>query len=340
MEFRCVESALKIVFRAYSRLISRFPVPLILLFTLLSIGLGFGIYFMNFESNTEELFSPINSRAKTDRVTVNELFPVDDRNTLPNRLIYFSHRRVSVIVTCKDGGNILRKEYVQALLDVDESIRSAFIYSAQNATYFDHTMVCIQWKSQCFPNPVILYYNSVGLENNDTSVAPVPYPDLTLPDGSVANIEPYFGEVQVQNGEIISASAFSMNYFLQDSPAFANALSKEWETYVMAVITDLDSDSIIDVYGFHSESLDESQRDLALSAIVYVVASFGILVTFAIVSCIMIRDYRQSKPWLGVMGVISATLALVSAVGLLCYCGVPFNQVTISMPFIILGKSV
>ena len=336
MKCGCVEGALRRVFRVYSRLVSRFPVPLIILYTTASVGLGFGIYFMNFESNTEELFSPRNSRGKTDKATVIDLFPVDNSNTLPDRLIQFSHRRIAVIATCKDGGNILRRDYVETLLELDESIRAASFFNDQNRTYFNYTNACIQWKSKCLPNPVILYYDTVGVEENNP-IASVPYPELTLPNGSATNIEPYFGDVHTMNGEIISASAFSINYFLKHSPDYANEISKEWETLIMDIIRNFESD-LINVYGFHSESLDEAQRNLALSAIAYVVASFTILIIFATVSCVMIRDYRQSKPWLGIMGVISATLALVSAVGFLCYCGVPFNQVTISMPFIILGK--
>lgn len=37
-------------------------------------------------------------------------------------------------------------------------------------------------------------------------------------------------------------------------------------------------------------------------------------------------------------GVTSASLAIASAVGLLSVCGIPFNEVVASMPFLVIGK--
>ena len=62
------------------------------------------------------------------------------------------------------------------------------------------------------------------------------------------------------------------------------------------------------------------------------------LVVFAVGSCIM-RDWVQSKPWLGLIGVLSSSLAIVSSIGFLSYCGVDFNEIVSLMPFLILGES-
>ncbi|KAJ8036578.1 Patched domain-containing protein 3 [Holothuria leucospilota] len=333
MKFNCAELMLVKVFRSYSKVVSRYPLLLICIFLLLAIGLGMGVYFLRFESNTEYLFSPKNSQAREDRDTIEELFPVDDLNTLPNRLIYFTHRMVSIIVTCEDGGNVLRSKYIDAILDLDDTVKAAQVLLSQNTSAVNFTTVCSKWKGECFINPALEYYQHFN--NLSIDVSPITYPSVTL-ENVQYNVEAIFGGAQVENGKLISADAFFMNYILQNSPENANSLSKEWETLIIDYIGDFDSD-LIEVNAYYSEGLDAAQRNLAVKVLPYVGISYFILVCFAIVSCIMVRDNRQSKPWLGVMGVVSASLGLVSAVGFLCYCGVPFNQVTVSMPFIILG---
>jgi hypothetical protein len=47
------------------------------------------------------------------------------------------------------------------------------------------------------------------------------------------------------------------------------------------------------------------------------------LVTFTIVSC-MTGDWITSKPIEALMGVLTSTFAIISAAGLMFYCGVPF----------------
>ena len=53
----------------------------------------------------------------------------------------------------------------------------------------------------------------------------------------------------------------------------------------------------------------------------------------------MSMDWVLSKPWLGSLGVVSAGLAVVSSFGLMLHIGVPFIDITASIPFLVLGKS-
>ncbi|KAJ8036579.1 Patched domain-containing protein 3 [Holothuria leucospilota] len=333
MKCNCVELSLRFIFRSYSKLLCAVPLPVIFLSLFAALGLGSGVYFLTFETGAEYLFSPITSRAKDDRITVTELFPVNDSYSLPNRRILFDHRRVSIIFTCKDGGNILRREYLDDILQIDEEIRTATVYSEENDSPFNYSDVCSQWKGECFPNQAIEYFRN--LDGGAESVLTIPYPEIVL-SGIEYNTEGYFGGEQVENGQLFSAVAFTTTYFLRHAPKEDNILSENWETSVLNFLTDSGSD-LIESWGFHSGSLDEAQINLTRKAIPYVGGSYAVLVCFAIISCIMVRDSRQSKPWLGLMGVVAASMAMVSSVGLLSYCGVPFNQVTLSMPFIILG---
>ncbi|KAJ8036580.1 Patched domain-containing protein 3 [Holothuria leucospilota] len=333
MKCNCVESFLRLLLRLYSKLLCQIPLQIIFLSLLVSLGLGSGIYFLTFESGAEYLFSPVTSRAKDDRVIVSQLFPVNDSNSLPNRLILSNHRRVSIIFTCKDGGNILRRQYMEDILRTDEDIRKSTFNSEHDGLPYNYGIVCSQWKGECFPNRAFEYFRNLSNENN--SLLTIPYPDLILTTGRF-NIEGYFGGELIKSGKVVSADAFLATYFLQNSPKEANMLSEEWETATVDFLDKAGSE-LTDAFAYHSGSLNEAQDNLTRSAYPYLSASITTLICFAVVSCIMVRDSRQSKPWLGLLGVVSAAMAVVSSVGLLSYCGVPFNQVTVSMAFIVLG---
>lgn len=52
----------------------------------------------------------------------------------------------------------------------------------------------------------------------------------------------------------------------------------------------------------------------------------------------MMGDVVRSKPFLGLMGNISAVLATVSAFGLAMYLGVEFIGLNLAAPFLMIGK--
>lgn len=61
------------------------------------------------------------------------------------------------------------------------------------------------------------------------------------------------------------------------------------------------------------------------------------MIAFMIITCMMM-DWVKSKPWLGIVGVISACLGSFAAFGLVCYCGVEFIGINMAAPFLMLGK--
>jgi predicted RND superfamily exporter protein len=52
----------------------------------------------------------------------------------------------------------------------------------------------------------------------------------------------------------------------------------------------------------------------------------------------MMADWVLSKPWLGLLGCVSAGLAVAAAFGLAVYCGVEMIGINLAAPFLMLGK--
>lgn len=62
-----------------------------------------------------------------------------------------------------------------------------------------------------------------------------------------------------------------------------------------------------------------------------------LMILFTVSTCMM-RDWVKSKPWLGLMGVLSSVLGSLAAFGLVCYCGVEFIGINMAAPFLMLGE--
>lgn len=57
----------------------------------------------------------------------------------------------------------------------------------------------------------------------------------------------------------------------------------------------------------------------------------------SIVTCMM-GDVVRSKPWLGLMGNVSAVMATMAAFGLAMYLGIEFIGINLAAPFLMIGK--
>lgn len=52
----------------------------------------------------------------------------------------------------------------------------------------------------------------------------------------------------------------------------------------------------------------------------------------------MMSDTVRSKPWLGLLGNISACMATLAAFGLAMYLGISFIGINLAAPFLMIGK--
>lgn len=53
----------------------------------------------------------------------------------------------------------------------------------------------------------------------------------------------------------------------------------------------------------------------------------------------MMTDWVRSKPWLGLLGNLSAAMATVAAFGLCIYLGIDFIGLNLAAPFLMIGES-
>jgi hypothetical protein len=111
-----------------------------------------------------------------------------------------------------------------------------------------------------------------------------------------------------------------------------------WEAEVLATLERLKGTwKHISVATFTVRTLATELERNTFSIFPYFSVTVVLMILFTVVTCMM-SDWVKSKPWLGLVGVISANLGSLAAFGLVCYAGVEFIGINMAAPFLMLGK--
>ncbi|MBN3276434.1 PTHD3 protein, partial [Polyodon spathula] len=145
------------------------------------------------------------------------------------------------------------------------------------------------------------------------------------------------GGVDIKGHVVDKATAIRLFYYLRDDETGKSNLWLEQFQKVFSKY--LTEDKTLQVSYFTSlsrqqEFEDNSKKVIPLFSITYFLAIF-----FSIISCLRF-DCVRNKAWVATFGVLSAGLAVLSAFGMLLYCGRPFSMTVANAPFLILGIGV
>ncbi|XP_019633705.1 PREDICTED: patched domain-containing protein 3-like [Branchiostoma belcheri] len=334
MAYDCIDRGISRLFALYGGFLARHPLPFLVLPVLLAGGLGAGMYFMVSDSSVEGLYTPDNGRGKTERAEAEQHFPVNDSEAFqPSRIITLG-RSASVIVTSKGLDDVLRISVLREVLSLYSNISGLEAQvSGTNYTFAD---LCATWQSRCVVDGYQLLNFTLEKDENTT----IGYPWTNLPGGTRLFSGATLGGVTLEPGteDVSTAAAFKLTFYLRSENPEDDKLSEEWEKAFLSYMDNFESD-IIDVSQTSSQSLEEELSELTPRIIPRFSITFTVLITFSIFSCMML-DMVRTKPWLGMLGVVSAGMAVVSSMGLCLYCGVKFTSVVASMPFLIIGIGV
>lgn len=88
---------------------------------------------------------------------------------------------------------------------------------------------------------------------------------------------------------------------------------------------------------FASRTLELELEANTKTVVPYFASTFIIMCLFSVVTCMM-TDWVRSKPWLGLLGNLSAAMATVAAFGLCIYLGIDFIGLNLAAPFLMIGE--
>ncbi|KAI1903153.1 hypothetical protein AGOR_G00024280 [Albula goreensis] len=171
------------------------------------------------------------------------------------------------------------------------------------------------------------------------SALPLRYPITTLQDGREAYIGHQLGGVLLAAGHksVRYAQALQLTYHLQAVNPLNDMVAKRWEAqFCQALEHYQEAHPEITIYPFTSSS---PQRDFQKTTKVSecpLLVSLCLCVSLAVLCCSM-RDCVRTKPWLGLLALVSVGLATLTSAGIINLTGGKYNSTFLGIPFIMLG---
>ncbi|XP_078283690.1 patched domain-containing protein 3-like [Rhinoraja longicauda] len=329
----CIEKPLCTAYRKLGSCVGQNPwwFLLVPLFVSGGIGAGFCFFFQNESNNIEDQFTPIKGPAKSEREFIKEHFPTNDSQSYSRQRLYTEGTFASFIAISKDG-NILTKAAFEEILALDRKVKD--FQFCENDTTYNYSNLCAKVGETCVSNALLdlLNYDPDLIEKEKIYYPKTNHTFIGIELGGI--------ELDDIGAFLKKAKAIRLRYPLREDDEKDKILSLLWIQKFLhefpMVHTHL---THIQVAYFTSVSRQEefeqnSKRIIPLFSITYLLS-----ISFSILSCMRLDSVR-SKFWVAVLGVISAGLAVLTAFGLLLYCGTTFAINTASAPFLILGIGV
>ncbi|XP_076630786.1 patched domain-containing protein [Colletes latitarsis] len=334
----CVDDFLNRAFHKLGLVVGRHPGYFVVIPILLACICFTGYQRIHYEIDPEYLFSPTNGPSKTERAIVEHYFKVNyshhfsiGRITRPGR---FGH----LIITSKDGDeNLLRTAVFDELVQLDEMIRN--VKATYEGEVFTYEQICARWLDQCFSNEVLELTDIIGsVERRELNLT---FPMTFHPDTWVFHFLPvYFGGTVINEDRVVeSAPSVQLAYFLTAENPRQNAIGAAWEEAFLEAVRKVEEEGVfkhIATARFASRTLELELEENTKTIVPYFSSTFILMALFSVVTCMM-TDWVRSKPWLGLLGNVSAAMATVAAFGLCIYLGVDFIGLNLAAPFLMIG---
>ncbi|XP_061877952.1 patched domain-containing protein 1 [Entelurus aequoreus] len=342
-------------FRALGRFVASHPVFFASTPVLLSILLGASFSRYRVEEDVESLLAPKHSLAKIEGNLVDSLFPINHSKHALYSDLQTPGRYGRVIITARRG-SVLEPPHLDAILGLHRLIYHMQVSVPPSGFNYSFSHLCLpDDKNVCIVDDIIRAMEeiqSARAANRTTSV--LRYPITELADGRQAYIGHQLGGVQglgpngavrgqgvrgegVRGEGVRSAKALQLTYYLQARGGLMEGVAGQWE---MAFLGELRQFAALHpqlvLYPATSASLRTDFQFSSVLARRPLLASLGLCGVLAVLCCSM-RDCVRSKPWLGLLALLSVTLSGLTAAGIFNLSGSTYNSTYLGIPFVMLG---
>lgn len=146
------------------------------------------------------------------------------------------------------------------------------------------------------------------------------------------------GVITDSNNTLRTAEALSLIYFLDVSAKHAQERAEVWEQRFLQFVQELqESSPQVHVARFVSSTLKDELERNTHTLVPFFSVTVLIMIGFSVATCAS-SDWVRSKPWLGMLGCVSAGLAVAASFGACMYAGVPMIGINLAAPFLMLGE--
>ncbi|KAJ8321689.1 hypothetical protein KUTeg_000160 [Tegillarca granosa] len=330
LSFTKFEDTIRLAFYRYGLFIAKRPWTAIIIAILINGLLGINIMWMKRESNLENLFTPTNSKAKTDRQWVLSQYQDHTGNSFYEHSLREANKYGEVIVKSLNGQNLLNETLYAELESLNEVIRNASITSGDGIK-LRYEDICARRDNICVVDGLIVFseYFRIRYQNDD-----LPFPLLKTEDGNIVSLKRVFGNATVLKGKLKGASLLKLKYNLRQN-GINKQLSQKWEEAFLNTLAVL-KNKHYDIAYSNSESLDSELGANTGGDAGYFKWTFTLMITYVSFATAG-GNFVSNRAHIGRASVIGAGLAILGAFGFACAASVPFENIVGVMPFLILG---
>ncbi|XP_076034549.1 patched domain-containing protein 3-like [Oratosquilla oratoria] len=334
----CLEKFDRFLNRIFYRLgevIARHTGYFIIIPIFLSAILATGFQRIRYEDNPEYLFAPTNGGGRDERLLIESHFSMNFSSNFDPSRITRTGRFARFIVLAHDNGTLLREDVWDEIMMLNELVHEVKItFDEQTYRYDD---LCAITRGSCYENNVLDIHELIPEVLNGTFK--LTYPTMFNPNTFELYLFPlFFGGVNVtENGILESARALSIMYWLNTNSEKDDIKAAEWEEAVLDRVANTKFNRLF-VSRFTSRTLETELENNTNSVIPFFGVTVAIMLIFSVVT-VMMADWVRSKPYIGLMGVISAVLAVAAAFGFLIYLDIEFIGINMAAPFLMLDQN-
>ncbi|CAJ0600074.1 unnamed protein product [Cylicocyclus nassatus] len=303
-----------------ARLVSRFPGTSICGSILICLVLSAGLHRMRFEQDIRKSFSPDDSISGQETRTYLEFYNLTE---FPQRAF--------VILSARDGGNILRDEVVDEVVRFDQVMTDSLSDRVKMPERSCHPLCQLNR-----PFHMVLK----ELRSNETD----PNRQLGYPDchfhGQPLFIGMHFHDAHVPPGSNkLEAKSIILWYFSRVDTPERKRIYKETTLNLFRVSNDGSFSDLIDFRIFGDEIANSEMVRGALEATFLMSIGFVFLLIF-VIAVIWRQSSLRATPFLVAVTLLTPFLATVSAFGLLSWLRYPIYSMQCVTPFLVLGIGV
>ncbi|XP_048240407.1 patched domain-containing protein 3-like [Haliotis rufescens] len=325
--FETVSGFFQRIFKKIGTFIGTYPVAHIIGSVIVAIGLSFGMLTLSNETDTETLYTPINSRASQDRVQYQATFTDATGSNYRGYALTALDMYGRLLISSTTGGNVFTNATVEEIRTQINEVKSI------NATYdnvvFTYSDICARQDGSCYVSGEFLTTDAVY--NVYLSGG------ITYPNWNNIDISAFLGQVDSTGGKLVSAKYLSITFDLRMDSGVNKAKARAWEEAFLKRVASLNTTSTRINYAA-SHSLDTELNKNTNGDIVFFSITFTLMITYATV--VAGGDVVSSRTWASWAGVLAAGFGVLSSFGLVSLCGVKFVNIVGVTPFLVIGIGV
>jgi len=294
-----------------------------------------GFQRLDYNYDPEYLISPSSGPAKQERAVMEQFFPVNYEFFQPQRMSRVGKFGRIIIKSSEEGGSLLTSRMWNQILQVEDMVQNILVeHEGAGYRYMD---VCARWAGRCRSNNILNLASIMPqIETREFNLTypltfdPFTFEQYTLPS--------HMGGFKLsEDGIVDGVEALALSYFLDVTEDWQTNVGEQWERKFLETLENAENIlEDIKIFKFVSSTPAWEMENAKNAVTPILLINVCVMVLFCVTAASM-SDVVRSKPFIGFIGLFTASNATLAGFGFACYLGVEFIGLNYAAPFLLLG---